>query len=161
MKYFKNVTNLQELRSQYRALAFKFHPDRGGDTAIMQEINAEYEKLSKFLIDGNETFTEARKSYEHQASADILEKINEIINLPGLVIEIIGSWIWITGNTFPNRKELAKAGFKFMKNKTAWSWHSGEFRKSSNRLLDLDEIRNLYGSETVVNPSAFYTNLLN
>ena len=121
MKYFKNVTNLQELRSQYRTLAFKFHPDKGGDTAIMQEINAEYEKLSRFLIDGNATFTEARKSYEHQASADILEKINEIINLPGLVIEIIGSWIWITGNTFPNRQALAKAGFKFMKNKTAWS----------------------------------------
>jgi DnaJ-domain-containing protein 1 len=36
-----------EIKSAYRALARKHHPDAGGDTAKIQEINAAYELLTK------------------------------------------------------------------------------------------------------------------
>lgn len=45
MKYFNNITSLDELKKAYRRLAMKHHPDRGGDTATMQAINAEFETL--------------------------------------------------------------------------------------------------------------------
>lgn len=46
MRYFQNITSMQELKHQYRVLALKHHPDiNGGDTAVMQEINSEFEVL--------------------------------------------------------------------------------------------------------------------
>lgn len=43
MKYFSGVNSLEALKAAYKRLALENHPDRGGDTATMQEINAEYD----------------------------------------------------------------------------------------------------------------------
>lgn len=43
MKYFSGVNSLEALKAAYKRLALENHPDRGGDTAVMQEINAEYD----------------------------------------------------------------------------------------------------------------------
>jgi hypothetical protein len=45
MKYFQNIQSLADLKKQYRMLALAGHPDRGGSTPVMQEINLEFEKL--------------------------------------------------------------------------------------------------------------------
>lgn len=42
MEHFKNVKSLKDLRARYLELVKEHHPDHGGDTAVMQEINAEY-----------------------------------------------------------------------------------------------------------------------
>ena len=42
MKWFNNPETLEDLKKQYKKLAFQNHPDRGGKTSDMQEINAEY-----------------------------------------------------------------------------------------------------------------------
>ena len=63
--YFKNVTTLEELRKQYKELLKAHHPDNGGDVAIMQEINAEYDTLFKLLKDKHESASskEDKKDY--------------------------------------------------------------------------------------------------
>lgn len=43
MKYFANCKTLDELKKEFRRLCMIHHPDRGGDTATMAAINAEYE----------------------------------------------------------------------------------------------------------------------
>ena len=43
MKYFFGVNSLEALKREYKRLALANHPDRGGDTATMQAINAEYD----------------------------------------------------------------------------------------------------------------------
>ena len=43
MKYFTNCATLDELKKEFRRLCMLHHPDRGGDTATMAAINAEYE----------------------------------------------------------------------------------------------------------------------
>ena len=40
MKWFNNPETLEDLKKQYKKLAFQNHPDRGGKTSDMQEINA-------------------------------------------------------------------------------------------------------------------------
>ena len=45
MKYFINIESLADLKKKYRELAIKNHPDNGGDTVVMQEINKEYDEL--------------------------------------------------------------------------------------------------------------------
>jgi curved DNA-binding protein CbpA len=148
-KWFQNVKTLDELRTMYRKLALLHHPDRGGSTQNMQEINAEYEYLSKHLIDSNTDFSEGRKYYEHNASEFIRQKLDEILFLEEITIEIIGSWIWITGNTRPVKEELKQKGFRFSHNKTAWYWYYGDYHKFSKRQFSMDDIRAMWGSEEV------------
>ena len=149
MKWFKGVKDLNELRRVYRTLALKYHPDKGGDTASMQEINNEYDKLSKVLIETNTDFSEERKVYESQVSEDLKEKVAQVIILPGVTVEIIGSWIWITGDTKPVKEELKKSGFKFSRKKTAWYWHLGRYRKRTKKHYDMVDIRNMFVTHRV------------
>ena len=45
MKWFNRPASLEDLKDQYKRLALANHPDRGGRTEDMQEINAEYDLL--------------------------------------------------------------------------------------------------------------------
>ena len=47
--YFSNVTEIDQLKGQYRRLAARFHPDRGGCSTVMSRINVEYEALLNSL----------------------------------------------------------------------------------------------------------------
>jgi curved DNA-binding protein CbpA len=54
-KYFNNPQTLEELKKQYRELAMKHHPDKGGNTATMQEVKNEYDHLFEILKDIHQT----------------------------------------------------------------------------------------------------------
>ena len=45
MAYFHNIHSLADLKKEYRRLALQHHPDKGGDTAIMQQVNTEFGRL--------------------------------------------------------------------------------------------------------------------
>ena len=45
MNYFKDCVGEEQCTARYRELAKKHHPDRGGDTRVMQDINAEFERV--------------------------------------------------------------------------------------------------------------------
>lgn len=45
MTYFQNINSLVDLKKEYLRLALQHHPDKGGDTAIMQQVNIEFERL--------------------------------------------------------------------------------------------------------------------
>ena len=50
MKWFSsNINTMEELRREYRRLAKLHHPDTGGDTEDMKQINAEYDRLFDIL----------------------------------------------------------------------------------------------------------------
>jgi len=143
--YLKGVKSLQELKQVYRQLAREHHPDFGGSEAEMKQINAEFEYLYEVLP----------KTKQEQASSETAEDymvaLEKVSGLPGITIELCGTWLWITGDTKPMRQQLRAAGFKFAGKKQAWYWHSGEYKKRGRRRLSLNEIRNLYGSEQLEN----------
>jgi hypothetical protein len=39
-------------------------------------------------------------------SEEYKQVIEQLINIAGIIIEIVGNWIWVTGNTYPVRKQL-------------------------------------------------------
>jgi len=90
--FFDTINNVTELKQMYRTLALKHHPDKGGDTATMQAINREYqEALTRLLAEGK------INKEEFATSEDIMEKVNAVIHLPGISVEICGTWIWVGG----------------------------------------------------------------
>jgi len=160
-KYFNDVNTLEELRRQYKELLKKYHPDNAnGSTQATQEINAEYDRLFKLLKDRHES--KSADSKESNAKTDfnnmkydftedelLREMLQKVIHFDGITLEIIGNWLWISGNTYQYRKELKDLGFKFAGQKKSWYWHSEAFRKRSHKKLSMEDIRNYYGSTEV------------
>ena len=145
--FFENVETLEDLRSQYKKLVFKHHPDRGGRTEDMQQINAEYEELLKTVgstrrnKDGN-TY---QKTDFNAESDRFREIINKIINY-NITVEICGTWIWCT-NAYQYKTQLKEIGFFWCSSKKAWAW--AENPETNGFRVSLDRIREMYGSEII------------
>lgn len=76
MKYFNHITNIEELKLQYRKLAKQFHPDlASGNTEIMQQINIEYSVLKKQFEVKKSTKNEF--TFENKTEEEIQELIRE------------------------------------------------------------------------------------
>jgi hypothetical protein len=148
IKYLKGIPTLDLLKKQYYKWALELHPDRGGSVEEMQILNAEYEFLTHEIMRGVD-FSEYQTKQEVTFSEHFADILNHIINLQGVVIEIIGTWVWVTGNTYPHRATMNGAGFKFSGKKTAWYWHSGEYRKLSKKRFSLEDLREMFGSQSV------------
>ena len=152
MKWFNNPQCIEDLKAQYKRLAMAHHPDRGGSTVDMQEINSEYDSLFQRLKDihraASGAIYTARESTAEKAE-DFREIINSLINLAGLHIEICGSWVWVSGNTKPHKDKLKHLKFRWSSSKAAWYYHSSPYRKHNSKTFSMDEIRDLFGSETV------------
>ena len=157
-KYFENISTLEDLRKQYKELLKLHHPDNGGDLQIMQAVNAEYDQMFKILKDQHENSSADsgtanadynNMKYDFAEDEKLREILNRIIHFEGMDIELVGAWIWVSGNTYACRKELKELGFRWASQKKMWYWHSEAFRKISHRTLSMDEIRNYYGSTRV------------
>lgn len=148
-KFFENVRTLEELRKEYLSLAFLHQPSKGGNAKTMPAINSQYETWTKKLINAHEDFSDARKDWEMFVSEELMNKIGRIIHLPGITIELLGSWLWITGNSFAVRDTLNAEGFIFSSKKCSWFFHSGKYIMKDNVLRSMDELRNLFGYQNI------------
>ena len=147
MKYFANIKTLDELKAQYRRLAMQYHPDRGGSTEIMQQINSEYERLHERLkAQHNAEADEYHQTTE--TAAEFIEIINALIKLSGLVVELCGSWLWIGGETKAHKDELKAMGCRWSQKKGLWYWrHEEDGHRWYKGKKSMEEIRSKYGSQ--------------
>jgi hypothetical protein len=160
--YFSNCQTIEEGKALYRELCKKHHPDLGGDLRTMQEVNAEW---ARFQAEGAKTEARERQrtahSQDRKSAADFhdMEEIGEqlrtmiefALNLDGVEVELMGLWVWLTGNTKAHREafkawnESHELRWKWSPKKTAWYFASVP---SFNRKdTTLDEIRSNYGSQ--------------
>lgn len=147
MKFFNDCKTIEGVKTLYKKLAMENHPDRGGDTATMQAINTEYAFACAKLAKGA-GLTDEQADEEIKLSEEYRQVIEKIINLPGIVIEIVGNWIWVTGNTRPVKDTLKDAGFYFASKKIAWYYRNEAFKTRGNG-APLEQIRIKYGSEKI------------
>lgn len=159
MKWFESCGTLDEVKALYKKLAKQYHPDLGGDTETMQSINREYAFASAKAIKGNNLSDEEAEN-EIRFSEEYRQAIEKISHLEGVIIELVGYWIWITGNTFSVKTDLKNAGFLFASKKLAWYFRTGEYKVNKGGKKSLDEIRNKYGSE-ILNDNKRKRNYLN
>ena len=152
--YFKNPETLEGLKKQYRELAIENHPDRGGNEEIMKEINSKYDELFQQLknIHRNskgETYTANQTSNE--TSEQFRNIISELMRMDDIVIEIIGCFIWVTGNTKMYKDKLKELNLKWHSKKLAWYLKPEDYVRRSHKDYELDEIRKMYGTNGTVN----------
>lgn len=70
MTAFTDIDNLKDLKRAYRQLAARWHPDRGGSAATMQQINALYDQHRSRLrhpADGSQSATETDTGIDFSA----------------------------------------------------------------------------------------------
>ncbi|MEJ7829624.1 MAG: hypothetical protein WKF91_15550 [Segetibacter sp.] len=157
MEFFNNCTTIEEVKKLYKTLALANHPDRGGNTATMQKINSEYSYICAKILSGDQYSAEDRNTSILETEA-YMNAVNKVAGLEGIVIELVGTWIWVRGNTKPYSKILKdENGGKFVWAKkkddySAWFFRTSEhkFRKFGPA-IPLDEIKNKYGYETINN----------
>lgn len=146
MTYFNNIRTLEELRKEYKRLVKANHPDNGGSVETIKIINVEYEICFKILE--NADTVSSNNKYNMAEDEMIREIINAIINL-NIEIEICGSWIWVSGDTYSCKQELKNSGFHWASKKKMWYWHNPEEQTRSNGKTSMNDIRMKYGSQVV------------
>ena len=151
MRYFDHLFTVEEIKPHYKKLAMENHPDRGGSTATMQEINAQYADALKRADGQTSTGTDGAEhtyTYDAQTEQEIVDKIAELI-AAGVAqhaeISLIGTWIWITGDTKPIKDTLSKLGCKYHAKRICWYWQNAPYKHRFNRNADLSDLAEKYG----------------
>ena len=148
LKYFKTCKSVEECKKLYKKLAFIHHPDRGGDTETMKTINAEFD----YVMENNifkSSKKDTKKDYDF-SSSQFKDIISALVRLDGLEIEITGCFIWVTGNTYPQKDIIKSLGFRYSKNKKAWYIAPPEYfaqKRSYKKSYSMNDIRSKYGSQ--------------
>lgn len=138
------IQTVDELKKQYYKLAKQYHPDGGGSKEEFQALSNEYEKLLHRLLSGAGLSNEER-SNELALDENLRKAYFAIMHLPGIIVELAGKWLWVSGATYPIRKELKEAGFYFAPKKKLWYYKGVDSSGRGN--YTIDEIRQKYGSQ--------------
>ena len=137
---------LEDVKSAYRAACFKYHPDKGGDPEVMKLVNLAWETLQKYGFTKKE-----REAAMEDTGPSVVEEFMEIWEklkrVPGVVGELCGTWIWVTGETKHVRHILGELGFNWSQKKQAWFWKPSDSWESKGKNYSLDAIRGMWGSK--------------
>ena len=152
MNYFAHISTLDELKAEYRRLAMKHHPDVGGDTETMKEINRQHDALFEQLKAAHNAKADADKTGRTYHTTETAEEFRAIVEallkLDGLTVELCGSWLWIGGETRKHKDALKAAGCRWSNNKKLWYWRHPEDSSRFHRgHKSINQIRAKYGSQ--------------
>ena len=138
LKEFQDIEGINEAKKIYKTLAKKLHPDIGGSEEDFKILNEIYNNLIEHKI-----------YFSNSSKFDIeLEKIiSLILHFENINIELVGSWIWVSGDTKEIKEKLKEIGFKWASKKKMWYY--GEMKAKNPNPKSLDEIKAKYGSETL------------
>ena len=138
---------LADIKQVFRKLASINHPDKGGNTETMQLINTAFEEFCKFFANNKTLDINQDETQAHSVNFDFIQTLKA---MQGVVIEVCGYWVWLSGDTFPHREIIKDLGFKFSGSKKAWYWSptidTATFKRGSKSMKN---IRKQYGSKVV------------
>ena len=152
--YFTNCTTVEEIKKQYRSLAFQFHPDYGGDVEKMKALNNEYEKALQ-KANGTKTIDdngiEHTYHYHEDTEKAIITMIDALLSLQMVDVDIwlIGTWLWVLGNTRPYKDLLKGLKLIWHAKRGAWYYRPEGYKVYRSNKVDLGDIARKYGCEKI------------
>ena len=144
---FSTCFTFEDLRKSYKTFCFIYHPDKGGTKEKFQEMQRQYEERIHFLKRYGERKTNA-KAKEPEMTEDEMKRFSHIISkvlFPGVEIELVGCWIWLSGNTFPYRDKIKDSGFFWSSKHKKWFWNPEGKKRKVRSKKNYDELKNIYG----------------
>ena len=135
---FKGIEGINEAKKIYKQLAKKLHPDVGGSDELFKMLNSIYTNI----LENGIYF-----SNEFKFDLEIEKIISQILHYENILIEVVGSWIWLSGDTKEIKDKLKDLGFKWASKKK--NWYYGEMKHRNPREKTLEEIKGKYGCKTV------------
>ena len=137
-KEFENVTRLNEAKKVFKKLACKLHPDVGGDEESFKILKNVYDYIVEHKI---------YLSNESKFDIELEKIISQVLHFEDIIIEVGGSWIWLSGETKVIKDKLKDLNFKWASKKKMWYY--GEMKGRSHKEKSLDEIKGKYGCTTL------------
>jgi hypothetical protein len=154
--YFQGCHTVEAIKKAYRSWAFKLHPDHGGNDADMKELNRQYE-IALQGCDRQKSYDEQGEEHTYYYNEDIerglMDKIAELLSLKmeGVDIFLIGTWLWIIGDSKPYKSELKNLGCMWHSKRGCWYWRGVTSKAWANSPHSLGDLAKKYGVQNCKN----------
>lgn len=166
MRFFDNVKDVKELKKEYISLLKKWHPDNFTESAaiakavkVAQEINSQYahklSELQKYTQSADYTQEQKKQEYHYWKYEESFRKVVDILAHCSFIseIELCGCFLWLTVK--PEKGIGSKLQSLFpdfhvqyaSKKKKFYICLNPDYRKSSFVEMDMQHIRDMYGSQ--------------
>lgn len=156
-RFFAGLTSPTEIKAHYRTLILEAHPDKHPQTefdiwnALAQAINAQYIDALK-AADGYVSRGDDGRDHVYTYRDDLEKDLVNVIDLllqqrmQDVDILLVGTWIWVEGNTRPYKDVLGRQGLGFFWNakRRVWQYHTGTYRTHGNT-ASTEWLKGIYG----------------
>lgn len=151
--YFKECQTLQDVKIQFRILAKKLHSDlTGGNDEQMKILNNEYDIAFNYFQNLDNSKIKDEQKHNKESSTIYKNIIEKLIHYENINIEIVGSWLWLDGNTYPIKELIKELNFRWSKSKKKWYYFDNIQETNKKRgFYSYDKIVEKFGSTKVEN----------
>jgi hypothetical protein len=148
--YFYSCENANSIKQEYRKLAKLYHPDIGGNTDVMVEINNQYDIAIKDIYNYKSIYyslylLDIQTSKLKLIAKRIYNSCNENLDVH---FEIVNSILFIYGKTYDLRDVLKS-------NKAKWNpgfkcWYISNRNENFYSFFDLDDYKKHYSENIII-----------
>lgn len=83
-----------------------------------------------------------------QDTEELQLKLDQVREIPGLIVELVGSWIWVSGETKKHKDQLKALGFWWSHKREKWYFHTGKMGGFSSS-KSYKQLKQKYGATKV------------
>lgn len=154
-----NPMTLDGLKDSFRKQAFKYHPDRNPHgLEMMKVINAANTILQEQSIYWIRESKERKPQfnddfYNRHIDPSIVEEMEKALEalkkFRNITVEIIGTWIWVSGEAERYDGSLRQAGFWYSPKREAYYWKPADWEpyKQKDKKYSMDKLRDIFGTK--------------
>lgn len=143
-----NAKDIEELKKVFKKYALRYHPDMGGSTSDMQELNSIYAELHKVLLNSMDKESKEYKNASRDIPSEFTDIISKLIVIDGINIDIVGTWIWVSGDTYKHKEYIKSLGFRWSNSpeRKAWYYTNDIFEYKKNyKKESFDKLKDRHG----------------
>lgn len=97
-------------------------------------------------------FKQEAQAQETELTQELEKALKKIVTLEGLEIDLVGSWLWVSGETFSFKDILKEAGFKWASKRKKWYFSEekakGKFKGDFEALKQHHGFKEIKSSKT-------------